>query len=130
MLGEDVFDELVQTNVISFVRYDHWICYVGNGGGLSFFQVLDSKKNEAQKVRRWSTSFFKEKDEAIDIMLEHANQECLKRGKSFIHNTLLDKTADIDFTDLKTGLRDETYNDIKNSVYLKRLKFPGKSNLD
>ena len=121
MLGEDVFDELVLSNVITFVRYDHWICYRGNGGGLAFFQVSEGDKEKGQNKPRLALGFFKEKDEAISIMLNHSNPICVKKGNKFISNLLSDSTVDLNFEKIKDELKKDTYSDILNSKYLRML---------
>lgn len=112
MLGEDVFDELVLQKVISFIRYDHWICYGGNGKGLSFFQVMESEEEQRLNKKRLGLGFFKEKDEAIDIMLDVSNPKCITKGKKFIINLLLDSTLDLSLKDINSDLRSDTYNSL------------------
>jgi len=121
MLGEDIFDELVLSNVISFVRYDHWICYGGNGKGLAFFQVAEGKNENKNNVQRLGLGFFKKKDEAISIMLNVSNPDYTKKGKKFISNLLLDQTIDLNFGKISDDLKNDTYSDILGSKYLRNL---------
>src|SRR5260221_6653686 len=64
MLGEGVFDELVRTKGIVLARFDQWFGYVGNGGGLCFFQI-DDGPNYPTNLPNLGTAYFKPLDRAI-----------------------------------------------------------------
>jgi hypothetical protein len=68
MLGEGVFDDLVRNKGIVLARFDQWFGYVGNGGGLSFFQIGDGP-NHPQSATNLGTAFFKPLDETISLVL-------------------------------------------------------------
>jgi hypothetical protein len=130
MFGEDVFDELVLQKVITFVRYNHWICYGGNGRGLAVFQVSEGEKDKDNRLRRLGLGFFKEIDEAISIMLNVSNPDFIKKGRKFITNLLIDSTSNIDLKSISNDLKNDTYRDIRDSKYLFNLFSPKKRNFD
>lgn len=120
MLGEDVFDELIRTKVIVLIRYDQWIGYAGNGGGLIFYQIEDDP-NKEDPTPNLATSFYKPIDEAINTAITLTKPHSNSKRRSELNKMLLDNIVLLPTTDITKDLRNESYEDILHSPYLKDL---------
>jgi hypothetical protein len=118
MLGEDVFDELLQTKVIVLARFDQWFGYVGNGNGLCFFRVEDGP-NRPANTPNLGTVFFKPLDRAINDAIEATNPPSTGERKSALTNLLLDNVIQLPTQTIADSLRDEAYRDVLGSPYLR-----------
>jgi hypothetical protein len=118
MLGEGAFDDLVRNKGIVLARFDQWLGYAGNGGGLVFFQIRDSP-NRPRPTPNLATAFFKPLDEAISDVLTVTNPPSTVERRSQITNLLLDSIVILPTQAIADGLKDETYKDILGSPYLR-----------
>ena len=118
MLGEGAFDDLVRNKGIVIARFDQWFGYIGNGTGLSFFQILD-EPNRPQNLPNLGTAFFKPLDQAISDVLSVTNPPSTTQRRSEITNLLGDNIIQLPTQAIAEGLRDETYRDILGSPYLR-----------
>ena len=128
VLGEDAFDELIAGKGIVLARFDQWFGYLGNGGGLTFFQVLGRPEDEGRP--NLGLSFFRPLDEAISDALAITRPPATSQRRSKITNLLLDNVINIPLAPLKDGLREETYQDVLGSPHLRaflRLRNEGRS---
>lgn len=120
MLGEGVFDELVRNNVIVLARYDRWFSYVGNGGGLRFFEIAENPSGQRGFANIFH-SYFAPLDEAIETALIATTPSSSKERKNELTKLLTDKIVSV-ATDVEmNAFRDETYKDILGSPYLRDL---------
>jgi len=118
MLGEEVFDELIQTKGIVLARYDQWLGYAGNGGGLNFFTVHDNPDIPRQGPNIFS-SYFKPVDEAIDVALSITKPSSTSQRQSELKNLLMDNIVLLPTQQFADTIKDEAYQDILNSPYLR-----------
>ncbi len=117
ILGEDVLDELIRSKVIVFVRFDHWIGYGGNGSGVLILQVSGPEGSGMN----FATAHFEPLDVAIDTILTGTLPTSTASRKSELTNLLLDNVVSLPTTQLLGQAKEETYRDILNSPYLKRI---------
>lgn len=117
MLGEDIFDEFLRNRTIVLARYDQWMCYVGNGGGLLTFAVGDDPL--AKRGANLATSFFKPLDEAIDVALVATNPPSNAERRKEIKNLLTDQVVILPTQAISAGLKDEVYRDVLGSPLLR-----------
>ena len=118
MLGEEVFDELIQTRGIVLARYDQWFGYAGNGGGLVFFTVHENPDIPRHGPNIFS-SYFKPVDEAIDVALAVTSPPSTSQRRSELKNLLMDNIVLLPTQQFADTLKDEAYRDILNSPYLR-----------
>lgn len=118
MLGESVFDELIQTKGIVLARFDQWFGYAGNGGGLVFFQIEDGP-DRPKDYANLGTAFFKPLDQAIADTLSVTNPPSTIERSSAITNLLLDNIVQLPTQSIANGLKDEVYKDVLGSPYLR-----------
>lgn len=120
MLGESIFDGLVESRGIVFARFDQWFGYSGNGAGLSCFKVHDGP-NWNSSVPNMGTAYFKPIDEAIADALAATNPPSTAERKSAIRNLLIDNAIQLPSQKIADALRVEAYNDILKSPYLRNV---------
>jgi hypothetical protein len=89
-LVQEVADDLVRSNCAA--RYDEWIAYVGNGTGLTTYQVGDGPVSGV-KHPNLATSLFKPLEEAIDIAISATNPPSTLNRRHKITNLLLDNVV-------------------------------------
>jgi hypothetical protein len=118
VLGEDVFDNLIRNKGIVLARFDQWFAYVGNGGGLKLFRVSDNP-NTSHKGPVLGIPSFKPIDEAIDNILSITNPSSSPERRRELKNLLLDNVVNLPAANNSEELKNETYNDILNSEYLR-----------
>jgi hypothetical protein len=129
MLGEEIFDELIRTNVIVLARFDQWFGYVGNGAGLGFFQIHDGP-NRPANVPNLGTAFFKPLDAAIHDTLCVTNPPSIGKRRHDLTRLLLDNVIQLPTQSIADSLRDEVHKDVLGSPYLReflQLRNRGKS---
>ena len=119
MLGEGVFDELVRSRAIVLARFDQWFCYAGGGVGIEFFQI-EPNPNRAN-APSLGYAFFKPIDEAIDIALSTTTPLADAKRKSELTELLLENVIEVPLNKISDEVRDETYQDILGSPYLRDL---------
>ena len=118
MLGEEVFDELIQTRGIVLARYDQWFGYAGNGGGLVFFTVHENPEIPRHGPNIFS-SYFKPLEEAVDVALAVTNPPSTSQRRAELKNMLMDNIVLLPTQQFAETLKDEAYRDILNSPYLR-----------
>lgn len=118
MLGEGAFDDLVRNKGIVLARFDQWFGYIGNGGGLKFFQIHDGP-DQPQNIPNLGTAFFKPLDHAINDILSISSPPSTSQRRSEIANLLKDNIVQLPTQVIADGLRDEAYKDILGSPYLR-----------
>jgi hypothetical protein len=117
LLGEDIFDELVKNNVLVLARYDKWLWYAGNGGGLSCFSMTNEE--ERHKFNLFF-SYFKNLDECIDTALRTTTPIASANRSKALTNLLLDKVTPVTSNIKSETFKDETYKDISGSPYFRK----------
>lgn len=118
MLGEEVFDELIQTRGIVLARYDQWFGYAGNGGGLVFFTVHENPEIPRHGPNIFN-SYFKPLEEAVDVALAVTNPPSTSQRRTKLKNMLMDNIVLLPTQQFAETLKDEAYRDILNSPYLR-----------
>lgn len=118
MLGEAVFDELIRSRSIVFLRYDQWFGYAGGGAGLSFFQIFDNP-DQPRVIANLGTAFFKPLERAISDALSVTNPPSMPERRAQITNMLLDNVVQLPTQQIADGLKDEAYRDVQGSPYLR-----------
>lgn len=118
MLGEDAFDDLIRNKGIVLARFDKWFGYGGNGAGIVFFSIHDGPKSHARGPNL-GAAFFKPIDEAIDVALAATNPPSNNERRAEIKNLILDNIVQLPTEQITKGLKEETYNDILKSPYLR-----------
>jgi len=118
ILKEDVFDDLVRNKGIVLARFDQWFAYIGNGGGLNFFQIHDNPDID-QPDPNLAKAFYMPTDEAISTALLMTNPPSTSQRRSQITNLLLDNIINLPTKSIADGFKDETYKDILGSSYLR-----------
>lgn len=61
-LGDKMFASLVETKIISFLKYTGWVAYVGNGGGVQFFNMGSNK----EMGETFGYTFFRDPETALE----------------------------------------------------------------
>lgn len=117
IFGEQIFDELIKSNIIVLARYNKWFSYIGNGGGLRFFESFGDPKTG--KTPNLFHSYFSPLDEAIDTAIKTTTPGSSSSRASELRNLLLDKIVPIGNQIEMDSFRDETYKDILGSPYLR-----------
>jgi hypothetical protein len=117
MLGEDVFDELIQSKAIVLARFDQWFGYVGTGGVV--FYRAGNNPDLPGTAPNLAISHFKPLDEAIDDALIATNPPSTPERKTKIKNLLLDNVVNLPTETILTGVKEEAYADIRSSEYLR-----------
>ena len=117
IFGESIFDELIKSNVIVLARYNKWFSYVGNGGGLRFFESFAGP--ESSKKPNLFHSYFAPLDEAIYTAIKTTTPTSSVLRASELTNLLLDKVLPVGTNIEMNSFRDETYKDILGSPYLR-----------
>jgi hypothetical protein len=120
MLGEDCFDELVQSKVIVLARIDQWIGYVGNGHGLSYFKI-GPNPDIPEQSSNLGLAFFQPLDEAIDTALASTNPPSNPSRRVRIRKLLIDNVVELSVKEIAGSLSEETYSDILGSAHLREL---------
>jgi hypothetical protein len=118
ILGESVFDELVRNKGIVFARFDQWFAYQGGGGGLVFFTIGENP-NLPTRGPNMGHAYFKPLDEAIDVALQITLPPSSPQRRNEIKNLLLDNVVKLPTAQIAEGLKEEAYNDISGSPYLR-----------
>jgi hypothetical protein len=118
MLGEQIFDELIASKTIVLARFRKWFGYVGNGGGLVFFEIGKNpdRPNERPNLAH---SYFVPVDEAIEVALTSTNPSSTQERRSELKNLLLDNVISLPTEQIEKELPNETYTDILNGPYLR-----------
>jgi len=117
MLGDDIFNELISTNVIVLARHDKWFAYGGNGSGLCYFSLEKGPSNNL--APSLAHGYFQPLDEALDIAITSTLPQTNSQNKSILTNLLLDKTIITPLEELGGSLFEESYNDVLGSPYLR-----------
>jgi len=118
ILGEDAFDYLIRTKGIVLARFDQWFGYAGNGAGLVFFTVHENP-DLPTRGPNLGMAYFRPIDEAIDIALTTTNPQSNADRRSHLKSLLLDNIVLLPTEQIADNLKDEAYQDILNSPYLR-----------
>jgi hypothetical protein len=117
IFGEAIFDELIKTNIIVLARYNKWFSYIGNGGGLRFFESHGNP--DLPKTPNLFHSYFAPLDEAIDTALKLTTPASSLKRTAELRNLLQDKIIPVGSNIDIESFRTETYQDILGSPYLR-----------
>ncbi|ABL99842.1 SEC-C metal-binding domain-containing protein [Shewanella amazonensis] len=117
IFGESIFDELIKSNIIVLARYNKWFSYIGNGGGLRFFESFSDPNSG--KTPNLFHSYFAPLDEAIDTAIKTTTPPSSSDRASVLKNLLIDKILPVGNKIEMDSFRDETYKDILGSPYLR-----------
>ena len=120
MLGEGVFDDLIRSKGIVLTRFDQWFGYLGNGGGLSSFTLQENPEKPSRNPNLIQ-AYFKPIDEAIDVALAWTRPQLDAKRNSELKSLLLDNIVLLPTEKMFNDQRDESYQDILNSPYLREL---------
>lgn len=119
-LGDKTFVSLIEKKVISFLKYTGWVSYVGNGGGVQFFNMLPSK----ELGETFGYTFFSNPETALEYALQNTKSPSPSEDKKKIKKLILDNTVEIELSkDIADKIRHETYMDIINSPFLRSFLF-------
>lgn len=118
MLGEDVFDELLASKTIVLARFDKWFGYVGNGGGLVFFQIGNNpdRPNDPPTL---GVSYFLPLEQSIDVALASTNPPSTSKRRSKLKKIIQETVVALPIAQIEKELPTETYTDILKSPYLR-----------
>ena len=117
MLGTEIVNELIRTNVIVLTRFSDWIGYGGNGAGTLIMGV----KGPTDGSLNLATSHYETLEIAVETVIQ-AYLSNLSRAEKLEFETLLfDHVIESPSAQLLTESRDEAYKDILESPYLKQL---------
>lgn len=119
IFGEAVFDELIKSNIIVLARYNKWFSYIGNGGGLNFFESFSDPNSG--KTPNLFHSYFAPLDKAIDTAIKTTTPTSSTRRASELTNLLIDKVLPVGTNIETSSFKDETYRDILGSPYLRNI---------
>lgn len=114
-LGESYFDLLIRENVIVLFRHDNWFGYVGNGGGLSFYQIRRGKSD--QKINL-GTAGFLPLEESLPFILTITRPESSSERRNELESLLSEKIIELPVAKFADQLRNETYTDVLKSPIL------------
>jgi hypothetical protein len=117
MLGDAVFIHLLETKAIVLARFDHWFGYIGTLGIDSY--RMDDPPTQFTGESNIATNYFKPLEKAIDIILKVTNPPSTDETKRKIKELLLSNVVEVPSKILLTNARDEAYEDIKKSPYLR-----------
>jgi hypothetical protein len=128
-LGDIAFRLLLENDVIQLVRYDSWFCYVGNGGGLKFFQLLPGDEPHTRE-HNLGTLNFAPLDETISKILQFTNPITGETERKQLEKLLHDKIRPLAISKYQDKLKHETYQDIIKSPLLRSFFAIRNTNLD
>lgn len=129
-LGENFFDLFVKENIIVLIRHDHWISYVGNGGGLGFHQILPGDNKEDINI---ALAAHLPLEKVLPSIIANTTPSSSPQRFSQLESLLSEKIISIPIENYKQNLRHETYTDIIKSKFLRSfflLKHPNGTSLD
>lgn len=118
ILGDDIFSELIYSNVIVLARHNEWFAYTGNGVGLNYFSISKGKSKNS-KEPNLALAYYQPIDKALDVAITATLPKTNSKNKSILMNLLLDKVINTPLQELGGSLFDETYNDVLGSPYLR-----------
>lgn len=119
-LGDKVFVSLVEKKILSFLKYTGWVAYVGNGGGVQFFNMLPNEK----MGETFGYTFFRNPETALDYVLQNTKSPSPCEDKKKIKKLILKNTVEVELSrDIADKIRHETYMDIMNSPALRDFLF-------
>ncbi len=118
VLGDKAVLEMLEAGDIKFVRVKGALAYIGNGGGLQSFKILE-RNNEVHPP-------FGTNEEA----LEWALGGLTVKPDSLLYKLILDNTITVDMAKLNDVMKHETYTDILKSNHLREAFAVRNKNLD
>ena len=118
ILGEDMFDEAIRSRAIVLARYDQWFGYIGNGGGLGFFQIHPGP-NQTPDAPNMFSAFFQPVDHALRDILSVTTPQSSPERMAELRKLLIDNVVQLPTQTIANTLRDETYSDVLGSPYLR-----------
>ena len=117
-LGDRAVARLLREDVIVLARYDSWFGYMGNGGGLRFYQILPGDTPQSKQPTITSINYAPI-EETVDMILEHGNPKVSDFERPTLKKLLLDKSRPLSVSRYEEQLRKETYTDILRSRLLR-----------
>lgn len=119
-LGDKTFISLIEKKIISFLKYTGWVAYVGNGGGVQFFNMLPNEKIG----ETFGYTFFGNPEAALEYALQNTKSPSPSEDRKKIKKLILENTIEIELSkDVADKIRHETYMDIMNSPLLRSFLF-------
>jgi hypothetical protein len=128
-LGDRAVRNLLNDEIIVLSRYDQWFSYIGNGGGLQFFQIALGDTPGADR-HNIATLTYAPLDEAAAEIIRLGVPATADFERPSLHRLLMDKIKPIALGQYAEKLRHETYTDIVNSPTLRSFFALRNTNLD
>ena len=110
VLGFNAVSDMLDTGALRLVRAKGALCYIGNGGGLHPFKIVNSDGARP--------SVFLQADEAIEWAMMGLENIDKKQAQLMADKTLQNLT-EIDLEDEEFNFREQTYADVVASEYLR-----------
>lgn len=117
-LGDVAVCRLLEEEIVILTRYDSWLCYAGNGGGLKFFQILPGTEPHARE-HNIGTLFYAPLDELVARILKITNPPTPESERKNLETILLSKVRPLSLNRYEEKLRIETYTDVIKSPMLR-----------
>ena len=117
-LGDRAVAKLLRDDVIVLARYDTWLCYIGNGHGLKFYQIAPGETPESKQPTITSVNYAPI-EEAVEMILNVGNPKVSDFERPALRRLLLDKSRPLSISRYEEQLRKETYTDILKSSILR-----------
>jgi hypothetical protein len=107
-LGADAIRELIELDILRFVRVKGSLCYIGNGGGLRIFEMA-SKEGVPRPA--WAPI-----DEAISWALGGLDDNTFDKHE--LAKQIVTRTSEVDLSPIENEIRHDTYTEIQESETL------------
>ena len=117
-IGDQYFDFLIRENIIVLARHDYWLSYLGNGGGLNFYQI---RPGEHKVDIGWGQAAFLPLDQILPVVISQTTPPSSPQRSKELEQLLADKIISVPVEESKEKLRHETYTDIIGSRILRSL---------
>ena len=110
-LGFDLFQELLESDALGFIRRRGLLAYVGNGNGVNVFEIEEGDK----PLLWWQESIFAENQTALELQL--AQYEIHPSEQQSILDMALERTIDLSYSNefFIDQIANESYRDVMES---------------
>ena len=115
-LGADVVVEMLVTEALSFVRFRGGLSYVGNGVGLSQYEILPSDENPSDPF--WMEAARADAPKAVELQLRNRLNGLEPNAVSKLCELVAICTVDTALPEFSEKVANETYRDILGSKVL------------
>ncbi|MCK5941154.1 MAG: hypothetical protein KAI24_04220 [Planctomycetes bacterium] len=122
LLGEPVFDELLQDGSLSFVRFDTWMGYAN--GGIVYWKTTGDNADGVFRPPNLGTSFFLPLDQALHYALKATKPVSGAARRSELEGLVIGATESVGLEQVVPSLTSEVQHDFHRSPYLQGLISP------